>query len=87
MIARRFNARQDILHLRLIVNELQQRLSVGSFLANAKYVFGGRVQSNDQQMLVKQYDPRTQRVENCLGVSVDGPIVAGAVSVFFSGPV
>jgi hypothetical protein len=59
VIARRLNARQDIPHLGLIVNELQQRLSAGAFLADAQYVFGSRIQGRYEQVLVKQYDTRT----------------------------
>ncbi len=37
------NPRQDISHLRLIVDQLQQRFTVRAVLADAENVFGGGV--------------------------------------------
>jgi len=50
---------------------------VRASLANTQYVFGGRVQRNDQEMFIKKDDANTQRVENVTGVSVQRSVVAG----------
>lgn len=77
MVTARGNARQDIAHLGLVVDQLQQRLTVRALLADTKDVFGGRVQRNDQKMFIKKDDANTQRVENVTGVSVQRSVVAG----------
>jgi len=50
------NATKNVSQLRLIVDELQQRLATCALNANAKNVFGGRVQADDQQALVEKDD-------------------------------
>jgi hypothetical protein len=41
------NPRQDVAHFRLIIDELQQRMPSSALLANAKDIFGGRIQTGN----------------------------------------
>jgi hypothetical protein len=50
---------ENVAHLRLIVDESQQRFSVSSLLADAEDVFGRGIQANDQKMLVQKDDAGT----------------------------
>jgi len=51
--AGRHHTAKDVTHFRLIVDESQQRFSAGSFLADAENIFGGRIQADDQKVLVQ----------------------------------
>ena len=58
------NAAQNFAHLRLVVDELQQRLAARALRADTKDVFCCRIQVDDEQMLVQQDDARAQAVQN-----------------------
>ena len=58
------NTAQDLAHLRFVVDKLQQRLAACAPAADTKNVFCGRVQVNDEQMLIQQDDAGAQAVEN-----------------------
>ena len=64
------DATEDVAHLRLIVNELQQGFTLRSSLTDTEDVLRGRVHADDQQVLVQQHDPGTQRVEDNACISV-----------------
>jgi len=48
MIARCYNATQDVAHFGFIVDKSQQRFALRALLAGAQNVFGSRIQSNDE---------------------------------------
>ena len=56
MIARRHDARQNILQLRVVIEQPQQRLAAGATLADAEDVLGGRIQADDEEVAVEQDD-------------------------------
>lgn len=58
MIARLNDASQDVTHLGLIVDETQQGSAACALLADSKDVFGGRVERDNQQVIVEQDDAR-----------------------------
>jgi len=79
------NSRQDIPHLGFVVDQLQKRFTLCTTLANSEYVFGGRVQADNQQVFVEKNYARTQGVENRLGVLTDGSIIIGTATAPLSG--
>ncbi len=69
MIAGCCDTPQDIAHLRLVVDELQQRLAASPLLADAQDVLRRRIQRDDQEAVVEQDDARAQAVEDVCGVT------------------
>lgn len=56
VIAGNYNATQDIAHFRFIVDQAQQRFAARTFLADTQDILSGRVEANDQQVLIEQGD-------------------------------
>lgn len=54
MVASLNDARQNVAHLWLVVDKLEQGFAARSLLADTQYVFGGWVQSNNQEIPVEQ---------------------------------
>jgi hypothetical protein len=50
------NAREDLAHLRFVVDELQQGLTPRSGAADPEDVFGGGIYVDDQKVIVEQDD-------------------------------
>ena len=68
VISARRNACEDLAHFRFIVDESQQRLPPRACATDAEHVFGGRVQVNDQEVVIEQDNARGQAVQNANGV-------------------
>jgi hypothetical protein len=81
MVAGRHHARQDVLQLRLIVEQPQQRLSAGAPLADPEDVLGGRVEANNEQVAIEQDDARAQAVEDAARITTSGATVVGRIVV------
>jgi hypothetical protein len=54
MIAARDNATQDIAQLWFIIDQPQQRIALGALHADAKNVFCGRIEVDDQEAAVEK---------------------------------
>ena len=80
VVAARSNARKDFAHLGFVVDELQERLAARTFATDAEYVFGGRVQVDNQQTVIEQDDARGKTVEDVAGVLLQWS-VAGTAAV------
>ena len=78
VIAGRNYPAEDVAQLRFIIDKSQQRLATRAPLADAENVLRGRIQADDEQVLVEQNDARAQAVEYVRGFSVDGPVVVGS---------
>lgn len=76
---------ENVAHFRLIIDESQQGFSVGSFLADAENIFGGRVQADNQKVLVQKDDAGTQCIEDAVGIAPEGSVIAGAAAARASG--
>jgi hypothetical protein len=50
------DATQDLSHLRLVIHELQQRLPSRAFAADAKHVFGSRIEVGNEEIVIQQDD-------------------------------
>ena len=74
------DARQNLAHFRLVIDELQQRLARGALATDAKNIFGGRIEVDDEKVLVEQYDARTETVENAAGVVLQRSVAGIAVA-------
>ena len=72
------DAAENLLHFRLVIHEAQQGLASRARTADAEYVFSGRVQVDDEQMLIQQDDARVQAVEDTAGVVVQRPVSGAA---------
>jgi hypothetical protein len=57
LVARDGDPAQDLAHLGFVVDQPQQRLAVGASAADAEDVFCGRIQVDNQQVIVQQDDP------------------------------
>ena len=78
VVARRRHARQDFAHLRFVVDELQQGLVTRPGTTDPEDVFGGRVEVDDQQVVVEQNDARAQGVEDVAGIVAEGSVTGTA---------
>ena len=75
------HATQHVAHLRLIIDKLQQRFAVCALLTDAEDILGGRVQANDQQVVVQQDDAGAQTFENSPGIATEGSVVIESAAV------
>jgi len=76
---------EDVAHFRLIVDESQQRFSVRSPLADAENIFRGRIQANDQKVIVQKDDAGTQCIEYVVGNATEGSVIAGTAAARATG--
>ena len=82
MIARRDDSAQYVPQFRIVIDETQQRLALSACLADSEDVFGGRIQADDQEVLVEQDNARAKAVEYVSGVVTMRSVVAGAAGRF-----
>jgi hypothetical protein len=80
MIAGRHDTTENVAHFRFVVDETQQGLPDCALLADPEYIFGGRIQADDQQMLIQQYNPGTQGIEDVAGIAAQGSVIVGAAA-------
>ena len=66
---------------RIIIDKLQQRFAVCALLTDAEDILGGRVQANDQQVVVQQDDAGAQTFENSPGIATEGSVVIESAAV------
>lgn len=78
--ASRHHTTENVTHFRLIVDEPQQRFSIRAFLADAENIFGGRIQADDQKVLVQKDNAGTQRIEDVIGIATEGAVVVGTAT-------
>jgi hypothetical protein len=78
VVAGRDNTAEDVAHLRLIIDQLEQGMAPCPLLADAEYVLGGGIQRDDEQVFVEQDDAGTQAVENIGCVAAQRVAAAGA---------
>jgi hypothetical protein len=64
------DARQDVLQFPIIVEQPQQRFAPRAVLTDTEYVLRGRIQADDEQIVVEQDDAGAQAVDD--GLSLDG---------------
>ena len=62
-------AKMPLDDFRLVIDKLQQRSTASALFGNTKNIFSGRIQADDEQMLIKQDDTRTQGIKNSGGVA------------------
>jgi hypothetical protein len=55
LVAGRSNAAQYLSQFRLIIDELQQRLTMGAPAADPEDVFAGRIEVRNKEICIKQY--------------------------------
>ena len=79
MIAGLQDTRQDVVQFGFVVDELHQRSAAGATFTDAKNVFGGRVQADDQQVAIEKNDTAGQRVDDRRGLRAD-QVAVGAVA-------
>ena len=80
VITGRDDARQDILQLRVIVEQAQQGFAARAMVADAENVLGSRVQAQDKQIVVEQDYARTQAIKDSSGRFASGPAVIDGVA-------
>ena len=90
MVAACCHPRENVAKLWLIADELQQRFTPGTFLADSQDTFGRGIEANDQQRVIKKDDARTQAVENLLGAVIEAAatrpiVIVVAVATFVAG--
>ena len=78
MIAGHRNARQHIPQFGFIIDELQQGFAAGAAAADSEDVLGGRVQVDDEQVVIEQDDPGAQAVDYVRGVFVQRSVAGAA---------
>jgi hypothetical protein len=78
VIAGRGDAAQDFAHFGFVVDEAQQRLATRPRTADAENIFGGRVQVDDEKIVVEQDDTRTQAVDDSGGVAAEWSVAGPA---------
>ena len=80
MIAGYGDPRQDIAHLRFVVDESKKRLPTRSRPADAEHVFSGRIQVENEQVVVEQDNARAQAVEDIAGVVLKRSVTGTAAA-------
>jgi hypothetical protein len=78
VIAGRCNAGEHISEFRFVIDELQQRFAASTAAADAEHILGGRIQVDDEQVVIEQDDAGTQAVEYVRGVFVQRPVTGTA---------
>jgi len=58
VVACLYDARENVAHFGLVIDQSQQRFSACPQLADAEDIFGCGIQADDQEVVVKQYDAR-----------------------------
>ena len=79
VVTRCDDAAKNVAELRVVVDEAQQRLAASADLADTEDVLGGRIETDDEQVLVKQNDARTQAVEYVARIVSEATAIAGAL--------
>lgn len=65
------DAREDVPQLGFVADELQQGFIASTRFTDAKYVFGGRIEANDEQGFIEKDDACAEAVENLSGMLVE----------------
>lgn len=76
------NAAKNVSQFGFVVDEAQQGLALCPLHADAKDIFRGRIEVDDQQVVVDENDARAQAVKNTFGVRVARSVVARAPACF-----
>ena len=71
VVAGRGDTAQDLAHLRLVIDELQQRLPMRTSAADAEDVLGRGIEVGNKEIVVQQDDARVQAVEYAACVSAE----------------
>jgi len=58
------HATQDVTHFRLVINQAQERFTLRALLADAKNIFGRRIQADDQEAAVEKNNARAQPIKD-----------------------
>ena len=71
VVATRRDAREHFAKFGFVIDELQQGFAARPAPADSKYVFRGRVQVDDQEVVVEQDDARREAVEDTGSIALE----------------
>jgi hypothetical protein len=71
------DAREDVTHLRIVVYEGQQRFARGTALADTENVLGRRIESDNQQVIVKKNNAGAERINNIDRAAANAAVIVG----------
>jgi hypothetical protein len=80
VVARFEHAAKDVLKFGLIAQEAQHGCATSPLDAYPKQIFCGRVEVNDQQVVVNENNASAEAVENTFRVVLDCPAVVGTLT-------